>query len=569
MKHFFTQKISLACLSLTALLYHPGAHAVEKRPNLIFVVLDDLDWLQTGPYLKELMPFLSQKTESEGVRIDAAHSAAICCEARAAILTGLYAHNNGVFTNGGIWGGYEAFREPKDSEGLVRRDQEGRAIDNEERTFAKALQDSGYLTGIFGKYLNGFERKNGKLPELPQGWSQGSVYIDPNLRSYLGYGYELLNWSATQMQAESFGYRPQDYATDVLTEKALAFLQEPTEAPKFLYLSYTAPHLPLPPAPRHVLSSLQWANTAPRSPNTFQDGDDAWLDKPQWLQDSKDARTRPELKAWMRHDWNNRLGSLLAVDEGLARLWSELERLGQADRSLVIVTSDNGYNNGAHGLIHKMAPYEETLRVPLYVFGGKDIELKRGLQTQAWTSHVDYFPSFLEAAGVPLPEGLDGQSLWPLWKGRTEPLRSELLFSYQGGEAANGREIPLDAIDARLFGGLKAFMSDVPTHLGLKKIFALGPELRSFKLIGWPQKDQALFKQNAWQGMEWELYDLDRDPFELNNLSYHKPEACRALQEIMQESLEKLFVCEGQACQPKLALAREAEVSAVRNCEAP
>src|SRR5690349_9935929 len=83
----------------------------DSRPNIVYILLDDLDFVTTRSHLAEVMPFTMERVR-DGVEFTAARSAAICCEARAAILTGLYQQNNGVFTNGGDFGGYAAFRAP-------------------------------------------------------------------------------------------------------------------------------------------------------------------------------------------------------------------------------------------------------------------------------------------------------------------------------------------------------------------------------------------------------------------------------------------------------------------------
>lgn len=545
-----TIRLCSALLGTLIAAYAQGADA--QRPNIILVVLDDLDSTASEPYLKDYMPFVTTKTQEDGIKFTAAHSAAICCEARAAILTGLYAHNNGVFTNGGLWGGYAAFQAPRNGAGERLLDASGKPIQNEERTIARYLHDGGYTTGFYGKYLNGFELHDGKAPAPPPYWDRGSLYVDPGLRSYTGYHYDMLSWNGAATKLETFGFRPADYATDVLTDKALEFWQERANAtphqPKFLYLGYTAPHLPLPPAPRHLPEVLLHMPKLPLLAHTFQDGDDGFSDKPTWLKESLEERLDPSLNAWAKHDWANRLGSLKAVDEGLAKLWAHLEQTGEADDTLIFVTSDNGYNNGAHGLVHKMAPYESTLRVPLYVFGGKNSGLARGAIRQAWVSHVDYLPSFLELAALPIPPEVDGKSLKGLLEGRTEQHREEVFFSYQGGQFANGKEIPVDRLSWKIFRGIRGFLTDIPTHLGIKKILHTPEGDRAYKLIAWPKTDAALWSKAAWEDAEWELYDLDRDPFELHNLLAVPHEEFAGVLDALTEALERAYTCEGEVC---------------------
>jgi len=112
---------------------------------------------------------------------------------------------------------------------------------------------------------------------------------------------------------------------------------------------------------------------------------------------------------YARQEYHKRMGSLLAVDEMMGRIRSVLVSQGRWDKTIVVVTSDNGYNLGAHRLIHKMAPYEESIRIPLYIAGpgisGGEVGKIVGLH--------DLAPTFLQLAGGQVPSYIDGKSLLP------------------------------------------------------------------------------------------------------------------------------------------------------------
>src|SRR5262249_40171587 len=130
---------TLALLALLGLMFAGGASArpaaAAKRPNIIFVLTDDLDWnlVQYMPHVEQLR---SQGTTFTNYLV----TDSLCCPARASIFTGRYPHNTGIFRNAGPDGGFRLFH----------------ARAEESDTFATRLQERGYLTGLMGKYLNGY-----------------------------------------------------------------------------------------------------------------------------------------------------------------------------------------------------------------------------------------------------------------------------------------------------------------------------------------------------------------------------------------------------------------------------
>jgi len=488
---------------LLGMLLSVTALAADNRPNIVFVLLDDLD-ATASPYW-DALPSTHKLLQERGVTFDQAFAPTpICCPARSTILTGKYGHNTGVLTNGGDQGGWGTFYKNG----------------NEAKTMAVWLQNAGYHTGLIGKYLNGIEADP---THVPQGWSEWYGAVD-NL-FYFGYGYTL-NENGTLVQ---YGNTEADYNTDVVANKAVDFIRRATPSggerqPFMLYVAPTAPHLPLPPARRHSNNPYRTA-LAPRTEN-YNEVDVS--DKPFWLRAS--AKLRASIvDAWNDVDYQNRMGSLYAVDEMVEQIVTALDERGELENTWIIFTSDNGYNLGSHRLIHKMAPYEESIRVPLVIVG-PDVNTKlRGQRVNAMTLEMDFAPTIAEIAGVAIPSDVDGQSLLPLLRG--EPVaawRDDMLLQYVTAGAANGVGAELPAWFFVMLG------QDIPTYRALRNSTNLYVE----------------WYDNPKISHEYELYDLASDPFQLTNLLSTPEGQLRnhALVEQMHARMLELADCKGATC---------------------
>ena len=468
----------------------------DGRPNFVFVLVDDLDATTTPTW--DAMVRTKALLKDRGLTFSNAFSPTpICCPARASILTGKYGHNTGVLTNYGDQGGWATFHDRG----------------NEERTFATYLQDAGYRTMLVGKYLNGIEED----PEhVPAGWSEWYGAVDNAF--YTGYGYTL-NENGTLVD---YGRDESDYATDVVAAKSVDFVARAAAdgQPFMAYIAPGAPHLPIPPAPRHTDHPFSDAET-PRLPN-FREADVS--DKPTWLQETARARSA---QVSLINDWDhrNRMGSLYAVDEMVASLVSTLEAAGELDETYLVFAGDNGYQLGAHRLIQKMVPYEESLRVPLVV-AGPGVRAGEEARTALVT---DLAPTFLQLAGVAVPEDVDGTSLAGLLRGEAPPTwRTDFVGAY----ASTGQDSE-DGIAQELVKGLASTFLDVPPWRALRTQTHLYAE--------WPQDDGSV---------ERELYDLEADPHQLTNL-VSSPEGLRTHQELVDQlttRLDTLSRCSGASC---------------------
>lgn len=505
--------LALACVEMPAGVETAPtdlARTAPVRPNIVYVLLDDLD-ATTSPYW-EALPRTQARLQARGVTFTEAFAPTpICCAARASILTGMYGHNTGVITNGGAHGGWYGMRNAPDG------------ADNEDRTVAVYLEEAGYRTALIGKYLNGIEDDP---THVPRGWTDWHVGVDERLDLYTGYGYTLNSKTAHDAEGTlvTYGHTEADYFTDVVADLAMDLVDDSErddDRPFFLMLAPTAPHLPIQPARRH--RDHPWADASvPRTPN--YDEDDL-SDKPLWLQLSGDRRSR--IMPWTEVDYRARMGSLLAVDEMIAGVLDRLAANGELDNTYVVFSSDNGYNQGAHRLVHKMAPYEESVRVPLVIAGpgiGPGTSSDMAL-------HIDLAPTFLEWAGLQPPAHMDGRPLTPLLDGRSpRSWRDDFVVQYGGGGAANGigAELP------QAFWWLAT--GDIPGYRALRTTDRL--------YVEW-HEDTAFDSLH-----EYELYDLDVDPFQLDNLLADPQGLVRHRRErrALERRLDELAACSGADC---------------------
>ena len=168
----------------------PGGGPVPEGPNIVMVLLDDLDAMTTPSW--DAMPRTKALLADRGMTFtQAVAPTPICCAARASILAGQYGHNTGVLTNGGTQGGWKVFHD-------------GGA---EQRTFPIALQDAGYRTMLVGKYMNGYD----DTTFIPPGWSEW--YATADNVAYTGYGYTL-NENGALVQ---YGTDDDDYLSFVVS----------------------------------------------------------------------------------------------------------------------------------------------------------------------------------------------------------------------------------------------------------------------------------------------------------------------------------------------------------------
>ncbi|MCA1718827.1 MAG: sulfatase, partial [Actinobacteria bacterium] len=312
-----------------------GLETSTYQPNIFLVLTDDLDFASA-----QKMPQIRSRLIEEGTSFENAFvSFPTCCPSRATILTGLYSHNHDVKGNNPPQGGFRTFR----SEGL------------EENTIAVRLQEAGYQTAYFGKYLNGYP--DGDPTHVPPGWDEWYG----KLNEQAPYNYKI-NENGERV---SYASDPEDFFTDVLSSQATDFVEHATSdsRPFFAYVAPTAPHEPATPAERHKGAFSD--EEAPRPPS-FDEEDVS--DKPSWVREI--GRISNEQDSQIDRFHQERLNSMLAVDEMISSLMQELEEAGELDNTFIFFTSDNGFHTGEHRIkVGKRTPYEESVHVPFFVRG--------------------------------------------------------------------------------------------------------------------------------------------------------------------------------------------------------
>jgi N-acetylglucosamine-6-sulfatase len=466
------------------------------RPNIVVVLVDDMDAM-TMP-LWDALPQTRAAIADRGMTFTNAFAPdPVCCPARASLLTGRYAHNAGVLTEHPVYDGYSAFVDSG----------------NQDHTIATQLQSVGYRTSFAGKYLNGYELNPSAVPP---GWDEwfglSGGFLD-------GYGYQV-NHNGTM---ELHGNADADYVTDVLAGEADSFLAS-TESndgqPFFLFVATSAPHAAIPPARRHADHPFA-DDELPRHPN-FDEAD--VTDKPEWLRSGVPPLAAAQIDNQQKQ-YRRMMGSMLAVDDLVARTVAQLDRGRELDSTILVFTSDNGFNFGAHRLDQKMAPYEESIRVPFAMAGPG---VPHSTET-AMVLHTDVTPTLLDFAGVSASDTVDGRSLRPLLTGSDEPWRDDFLVELNGTYNPYFYYHTLANVQGYISGG---GVVTVPTYRGLRT-------------------EQYLYVR--WYGgveHEFELYDLVADPWELTNLLATPEGAAEhvALVAELEARLDELVDCAGFSC---------------------
>jgi arylsulfatase A-like enzyme len=386
----------------------PGAPF--RPPNIVLVLADDQDAASW-----DAMPTLRTRLVEGGTVFPSFFAnTSLCCPSRATLLRGQYAHNHRVVSNVGARGGYGRFLQ----------------LGHESSTVATWLHGAGYRTALFGKYLNGYpDRDTVRQPKthVPPGWSEWASPVD-------GAEYNQEDYTLNENgRLVRYGSAPADYLADVLSGKAVDFVRRASRdaVPFFLLVSVYNPHgsyvrgeqVPPFPAPRH--RGLFAGAAAPRSPSFDEDD---LSDKPGWVaaQPRLGPAQEADLDAWHRA----RLQSLQSVDELLASLLASLDEAGEAGRTWVFYTSDNGWMQGQHRIDGgKIVAYEESVRVGLAVRGPG---AATGRIVPRLAAMIDLAPTFADLAGATTPAFVDGRSLRPLLASGPSPAtwRSSVLLEW-------------------------------------------------------------------------------------------------------------------------------------------
>jgi len=417
--------------------------APSSRPNILFIMTDDHAAHAISAYGSKInkTPHLD-KLAGEGIRLDRCFvTNSICTPSRAAILTGKYSHKNGV----------PVFNR----------------FDGSQQTVAKLLQAAGYHTGMFGKWHLGSD---------PTGFDRWKIL--PGQGAY----HDPVFYTSSARKKET------GYCTDLITDFSIDFLdQRPKDKPFFLMCHQKAPHRNWQPRED---KKAKWAKIQVPLPETFDDDyagkSDAAREATMRVEDHltpNDVKEKPpeglsgrDLKIWKYQRYmQDYLACVESVDDNIGRLMDYLDKQGLRDNTLVIYTSDQGFFLGDHGWYDKRFMYEESLRMPFLArWPGK---VKPGTTSGDMVLNVDFAPTFLAAAGLPVPADMQGKNALGVLAGNTPAgWRTDMYYRYY--------HYPAD--------------HRVQPHIGVRTL--------THKLIHFNKIDQ------------WELYDLTVDPREKRNL---------------------------------------------------
>jgi len=440
------------------------AYSVDpnRRPNIIVIVVDDLRWDELGvaghPYIET--PHIDGLARDGARFSNAFHSVPLCSPNRASILTGQYPSRHGIIDN-------------------VARNRMSHRL----QTFPRALQREGYETAFFGK------------------WHMGN---DPTPRP----GFD--EWAAIPGQGRTMDpelyedgrvHAVEGYITDVLTDRAISFIDRDRDRPFFIYIGHKAIHpdaiqlddgsvdLSRPrayvPAPRH--QGRYEEKVFPRRPNVVASAEEL-TDKPALRRAllNKSSPEMVELFGEEELDFGTREETIrrrsqmmLAVDESLGRIVEALEARGILDDTFILLTSDNGFFYGEHCLsLERRLPYEESIRTPLLVRYPPAVDA--GREIEDLVASVDIAPTVLEIAGAPVGDHVQGRSFVPLLQGTAAEPRESVLIEFYTYENPFPWLLDMDYRAIRT---------------------------REYKYIHWMHHPD-----------ENELYDLVSDPYETRNL---------------------------------------------------
>ena len=442
----------------------------QKRPNVIVIDTDDMNLSDLWVMRNTLALIGARGTTFRNSYV----SYPLCCPSRATFLTGQYAHNHGVITDG----------------------QYGQ-LDNT-NTLAVWLRNAKYRTAMVGKYLNGYGVLNRR--EIPPGWTQWFALTGGTEQKRYAYN---LNENG---KLRYYPRKPANYVDYVLNAKVNGLLKTwaPSPKPFFLYYNPSNPHgeraLPIwstrDPEPAQQYLGIFGDATAPRTPN-FDEEDVS--DKPQQVRDMPPLSSA-EL-ADIDRRYRGRIESLLSVDDEVKRIVGLVKKFGDKRQTFFIFTSDNGLELGSHRIKFKNFLYEEGERVPLIIRGPK---IPPGAVRDQLVANIDLAPTIAAISRAQPLRVMDGISLLPLIRDPTNSIGRDLLF---------------ESHDIGAFG------------------VRVGP-----------------WKYTAWNNGDEELYNIEDDPYELQNLLYDPPGAegptaeHLAIASQLAARLEQLRTCSGASC---------------------
>jgi N-acetylglucosamine-6-sulfatase len=446
-----------------------SARMSDPRPNIIVILTDDQPF-----HTVDYMPAVKKQLMAKGVVFENGFvTTPLCCPSRVSILSGQYVHNHEVYTDRMPLGGAPKF--------------------DDTTSMSLWLQQAGYRTAYFGKYLNEYEDL---VPHgvVPPGWDVWKAFLGKNLNADddVGNLQYYFNFSMSENGvAVEYPKSKANFSADVVTDDALAFIRDERDNPFFMIVGYYNPHSPYISAPRHK--------------DTFRAGDDYW----DWVQyrppnfNEKDVSDKPnylgDLSPLSPEEVDTAhkqiLRSLLSVDDGVASILAALDKAGLSKNTIIVYLSDNGLTLGDHRFgATKNCPYEACIKVPFIVYAPGYYKPRTDNHLVA---NIDLAPTIADWAGVSAPDDVDGRSMVPILEDASSAWRDDILLEHW------------------------------PTEEGVGSMI---PQFYSVRMSEW--------KYTEYDTGEVELYDLVNDPYELQNLAGKM--TYRKVQTELAERLQKL-----------------------------
>lgn len=552
---------ALSCIAATAQAQQKAA-ATTQRPNIVYIMCDDHAFQCISAYgspISKLAPTPNiDRIAQRGMRFDRAFvENSLSTPSRASLMTGLYSNQNG-------------------------QRQLGEGIDTTRTFFTEQLQQAGYQTAVVGKWHMGCD---------PKGFDYYHIYNDQG--QYYNPQYRGTDTDGKYIVEEG-------YSTDLTTDHALSFIEHrDTNKPFCLLLHHKAPH-------RNWLANTKYFgmydNVTFPMPETFYDDyetrgsavrtqkmsvtkDMRWeqdFKVPEMLDtanaDSWDSylslmnevtRMNPEQRiAWGKYyfprnrrllearltgkeldEWKYQnyirdyMSVIKSVDESVGRVLDYLDSHGLTDNTIIVYTSDQGFYMGEHGWFDKRFMYEESLRTPLLIaYHG---HIQPGTVCNKLVQNIDYAPTFLDLAGISKPKELPGRSLTPLFKAgdKVKGWRNSIYYHYYDYPTYHMVRkhdgVRTDRYKLIHFygeGGLDAVKENKYQRQPGTREHGSMTYLTS---LGYFEPKDSAVNYN-------ELYDLQADPHELNNL-YGKPgyeKITKQLQKLLNDYRKSIAVDE-------------------------
>ena len=460
----------LACALITSVA------SAADRPNILYIMSDDHAAHGIGAYGGRLAsmdptPTIDRLAEEGAIFRNAFCINSICTPSRASVLTGQYSHTNGVKT---------------------LSDE----LPPERHTLAHGVKAAGYETAMIGKW---------HLKVEPSAFDFYTVL--PGQGNYFNPTFRVRGPKPWPNNTYKVGGYDSKHSSDAITDISLKWLKErkQKDKPFFLMHHFKAPHDNFENAERY---DFLWENDAVPEPESLwvrgnhgPQGRDQYgtsvgkrnsrrnMGDHMFVDDSL-SNTEYKHEAYQRY-LKKFLRCVRGVDDNIKRLLDHLEQTGELDDTVIIYTSDQGFMLGEHDYIDKRWMYEESLRMPLIVRYPKGI--KAGTEVTAIVNETDFAPSLLELAGAPeIPDTIQGKSIIP-------------LLAPDAQEPEDWRQ----ATYYRYWMNMKHH--DNPAHYGIRT--------KTHKLIFF--YGLALDAKGAIEDKiepYWELYDLQADPHEMNNV---------------------------------------------------